>query len=292
MPYGIANQLGQPDESVAGRILDAAMEGGITCLDTASVYGSSEQILGTYFEQQARSAHIITKIHLTVDHETTITHVEEQIEASVQRSMERLQTSCIPAVLLHRPNVLGMFGDKVTELLRKQVKRGNIGTVGASLLSYEAQEFAANWQQLQDDFYEIIQLPINVMDRRMFANGAFDRLRNANKKLFARSIYLQGLFFLQPTELKGNLQVADRWLTLLRTCADQEGMTVPELAFSYIHHMPGIASIVFGAETPKQVEDNIALLATPAISERTLQVLETAFSEVPELVISPSMWAV
>nr|WP_276574789.1 aldo/keto reductase [Paenibacillus allorhizoplanae] len=292
MPYGIANQQGQPDQRVAGHILDAALEGGITCLDTASAYGSSEQVLGTYFKQQTRSAHIITKLHLTVDHDTTLANLEEQIEASISRSMERLQTSCIPAVLLHRPNVLGIFGEKVTELLRKQVKRGNIGTMGASLLSYETQEFAANWKELQDDFYEIVQLPINIMDRRMFANGTFDKLRNANKKLFARSIYLQGLFFLQPTELRGNLEAAKPWLTLLHAYAEQEGMSVPELAFSYIHHLPGISSIVFGAETPEQVKENIALLGTPAISDETLQELATAFAKVPEQVITPAMWEV
>ncbi|OCT12212.1 hypothetical protein A8709_30685 [Paenibacillus pectinilyticus] len=292
MSYGIANQQGQPNEEMAGRILNAAIDGGITCLDTASAYGNSEQVLGNYFRQQSRSATIISKLILHVDTTTTLTDLETQIEATISNSMERLQTDCVPAMLLHRPNVLGQFGGKITELLQKQVKRGHIGKVGASLLSFEARDFADNWQELQNDFYEIVQLPINVMDRRMFANGTFHQLQAAKKLLFARSIYLQGLFFLSPSQLSERLEQAAPWLTLLHTYAEQEGMSVPELAFSYIHHMPGIASIVFGAETPEQVEANIALLQTPAISEKTLDLLGKAFSKVPDQVITPSMWEV
>lgn len=293
MPYGIANQQGQPNEEMAGRILTAALDGGITCLDTASVYGNAEQVLGNYFKgQQSRLATIISKLFLNIQSHTTLSELEAQIEENVSSSMERLQTNCVPAMLLHRPNVLGHFGDKVTALLQKQVKRGNIGKIGASLLSFEAREFSENWQELQDDFYEIVQVPMNVMDRRMFVNGTFDLLRNSKKQLFVRSIYLQGLFFIKPTELKDHLKAAEPWLTLLHTFAEHEGMSVPELAFSYIHHMPGIASIVFGAETPEQVKENIALLQTPAISEKTLTGMAQVFSNVPDNVITPSMWEV
>ncbi|WP_164716731.1 hypothetical protein [Paenibacillus whitsoniae] len=65
---------------------------------------------------------------------------------------------------------------------------------------------------------------------------------------------------------------------------------MPELAFSYIDHMPGIASIVFGVESPERVQDNIALLRTPAIREQTLHEMAKAFADVSEFVITPSRW--
>jgi aryl-alcohol dehydrogenase-like predicted oxidoreductase len=292
MPYGIANQKGQPDEGMAGRILQTALDGGVSCLDTASAYGNAEEVLGRYFHEHEGkpNAQIITKLILTADRATTLLHLEEQIEASIRMSMERLQLTCIPAVLLHRPNVLGVFGDKVTELLLKQVKRGNVGAIGASLLSFDPDDFAANWGELQKDCYELVQVPMNVMDRRMFANGTFEQLRHSQKQLFVRSIYLQGLFFMDPAQLPERMKPAAPWLVRLHALADAEGMSVPELAFSYIHHMPGIASIVFGAETPEQVKENIALLRTPAIREQTLQELASAFADVPDFVISPAMW--
>lgn len=291
MPYGIANQQGQPDEAKAASILNAALAGGITCLDTASAYGSSEQVLGRYFRESGRPATVMTKLILTTENnKTTIADLERQIEYSIRTSLERLQMNCIPAILLHRPNVLGIFGDQVTKLLLKYVKQGYIGKIGASLLNFDSKDFESNWQELQKDCYEIVQLPMNVLDRRMFANGTFAQLQSSNKQLFVRSIYLQGLFFLKPNNLEDRLKPAAPWLSRLEAFAEQEGMSVPELAFSYIHHMPGIASIVFGAESPEQVQDNIALLRTPAIREKTLQEMALAFADVPEFVITPSRW--
>ncbi|MDD9267222.1 aldo/keto reductase [Paenibacillus sp. GCM10023248] len=124
----------------------------------------------------------------------------------------------------------------------------------------------------------------------MFANGTFARLKDSNKRLFVRSIYLQGLFFKNPARLEERLKPAAPWLARLQAYAEQEGMTVAELAFSYVHHMPGIASIVFGAESPEQVHENIALLRTKAIREQTLQEMALAFAEVPDYVITPSRW--
>lgn len=63
-----------------------------------------------------------------------------------------------------------------------------------------------------------------------------------------------------------------------------------EFAFSYIRHMPGIFSIVFGAETVDQVRENVAMLDVPPIREQTIEELERAFAEVPEFVVTPSLW--
>ena len=44
--YGISNKNGQVSIEEVGRILDYAKENGINTLDTASLYGTSEEVLG------------------------------------------------------------------------------------------------------------------------------------------------------------------------------------------------------------------------------------------------------
>jgi aryl-alcohol dehydrogenase-like predicted oxidoreductase len=68
-------------------------------------------------------------------------------------------------------------------------------------------------------------------------------------------------------------------------------MSIAEFAFSYIRHLPGISSIVFGAETVEQVEANIALLDVPPLREDTVKQVEQAFADVPEYVVTPSLWS-
>ncbi len=46
MPYGVANRTGQPDAARVREILTVAADGGVNCLDTAALYGSSEETLG------------------------------------------------------------------------------------------------------------------------------------------------------------------------------------------------------------------------------------------------------
>ncbi|WP_204787673.1 aldo/keto reductase [Paenibacillus oryzisoli] len=43
---------GQPDEAMAARMVIPALNGGITCLDTASVYGNAEQVLGRFLREK------------------------------------------------------------------------------------------------------------------------------------------------------------------------------------------------------------------------------------------------
>ena len=48
--YGMANTTGKPSEEKAREILNAAYESGVTVLDTAAAYGTSEEVVGNYLK--------------------------------------------------------------------------------------------------------------------------------------------------------------------------------------------------------------------------------------------------
>ena len=47
LEYGIANVSGKPSFDRVCDILRAAYEGGVTALDTAAAYGTSEEVVGS-----------------------------------------------------------------------------------------------------------------------------------------------------------------------------------------------------------------------------------------------------
>ncbi|MBR2884539.1 MAG: aldo/keto reductase, partial [Clostridia bacterium] len=49
--YGIANKSGQPDINKSTVMLSCALQNGITSLDTARGYGTSEDVLGKFFRE-------------------------------------------------------------------------------------------------------------------------------------------------------------------------------------------------------------------------------------------------
>ena len=51
MNYGIANTTGQPAEEESFAMLGAALKGGVSSIDTARVYGNSEDVIGHFFRQ-------------------------------------------------------------------------------------------------------------------------------------------------------------------------------------------------------------------------------------------------
>ena len=48
MDYGIANQLGRPDDAQCHRLLSGALERGVLCWDTAGSYGDAEGRIGEF----------------------------------------------------------------------------------------------------------------------------------------------------------------------------------------------------------------------------------------------------
>ena len=47
--YGIANDVGKPPEEQSYEMLKAALDNGVTSIDTAHAYGDSEDIIGRFF---------------------------------------------------------------------------------------------------------------------------------------------------------------------------------------------------------------------------------------------------
>jgi aryl-alcohol dehydrogenase-like predicted oxidoreductase len=133
---------------------------------------------------------------------------------------------------------------------------------------------------------------MNLLDQRLVNTGLLPRLKADNKIVFIRSLYLQGLFFMKPDDLKGNLTEAGTYLETLNDLAEQAGMSLTQLAFSYVRDTPGVTSIVFGAVNPAQVKQNVELLEGPSISNELRLEIERSFSDIPESIIVPGLWKV
>lgn len=127
-----------PDTGAAARLLDAARDHGITLLDTAPAYGSSEQRLGELL--RGRRAHWVLCTKTGECFDGTRSHFDfsaRHTTASVHRSLQRLGTDWLDIVLLHAPDddlpVLRHPG--ALEALRALQRQGLVRAVGISVKS-------------------------------------------------------------------------------------------------------------------------------------------------------------
>jgi aryl-alcohol dehydrogenase-like predicted oxidoreductase len=91
-----------PDDAAARELLDCAAGLGINLLDTAPAYGSSETRLGTLLRGRRHDWILCTKVGEEFEHGASwFDFSAGHVRASVERSLERLQSDYLDLVLIH-----------------------------------------------------------------------------------------------------------------------------------------------------------------------------------------------
>ncbi len=290
MNYGISNNGDKPDKDCSLGIISSALEAGINILDTARGYGESEGLIGDFLEsrEDRQPVNVVTKFRVSPENLADKEKVRAEIYDSVQSSLGFLKLKCIPVCLFHMNRRLPF--DDVLEIVPSVFNDlksdGLIDVAGVSVDHPDEAPFFLEYPVI-----EAMQVPLNVFDTRIIKNGSLDRMHKNDKIVFVRSIFLQGLFFMDPHNLKGNLADAAKYIEALQDIAGGVNMSIAQLAFSFIKSLQGISSIVFGAVSREQVKQNVSLLDTDVVSDEIKALIKSNFEEVPEHIITPGMWS-
>ncbi len=283
-PYGIANRIGQPDERTADAVLDLAWRLGVRYFDTAQAYGESEAIIGRFLqgnpEPVATDMRVITKLQPGAD----VTRAEE-VHALLEGSWERLGRQAVWGALLHRENLLDHWDSDLGETLREWRARGRIQHLGVSVHSVEGMARA-----IETPGIEIIQAPLSPFDRRMRSAGLLARAEAAGKKLFVRSVFLQGLIVLEPGEAASRLPLAAGAVMSLASFCARHRIDRRRFAIGYVRHLAPRALLVIGSETPVQIKDNCAMVTDSQGDRRLYEEWDEAWSSDDPVLVNPHLW--
>lgn len=191
LDYGITNGSGQVSEAGAAAILETAAECGIDTIDTARLYGDSEQVIGRIVVPQGMR--IVTKTAKLDCADPAL--AVEQLRIGYAQSLKALRRQNIYALLIHNPaDLLGQAGPELWSALQALKGEGCVQKVGVSV--YRADEIEPLCELYP---LEIVQLPFNALDRRLHDGGQLDQLASSGIEIHARSLFLQGLL-LAPAE--------------------------------------------------------------------------------------------
>ena len=201
--------------------------------------------------------------------------VERELTQSVEQSLTLLGIKKVNCLLLHNAADMTRYGEYVPRALERIVRRGYADAVGVSVYyPAEVEEL------LKHDLYRATQLPMSLFDQR--CARLLPRLREQGVAVFVRSVFLQGLFFLDPDAMEDPAlrRYAAPHVSVLRALAQEAGVSVAQLAVSFIRDMPGVTSLVLGADNPAQVRENVALLEGPELAEHVRFKAAEAFAGV------------
>lgn len=281
MPYGVANGSAWPDEAGSLEILDAAWSQGVTALDTAESYGDAEARIGRWFAEVGHKPLIVSKFPRLPAGGAA--DVAASLEASLARSHQALGGWGPHFYLAHHaPDI---FRPGAADTLRRLVDDGALRAFGVSVYSPQEAEAA-----LEVPGLSALQAPLSVFDWRLARSGLLDRCRDGGVAVFARSVYLQGLLFLDPSDLPDHLAPARRILSRMRVLAAETGRSLESLALVPVRDLPGVASIVFGAANAEQVAATVTALDALPLPAKALQEIVTLAADLPSHVIDPRQW--
>jgi aryl-alcohol dehydrogenase-like predicted oxidoreductase len=132
---GCNNFGGRLDAAATARVVHAALDAGITLLDTADIYGGtlSEAYMGPALKGRRDQAVLATKFGMKVDEQRQGAH-PDYVRAALDDSLRRLQTDRIDLYQLHQPDAAVPIADTLGAL-NDAVQAGKVREIGCSNFS-------------------------------------------------------------------------------------------------------------------------------------------------------------
>ena len=274
LPYGVANKTGQVEPGAITTVLKHARLAGIDTLDTAIVYGESEQRLG---EVGVDGWRIVSKLPECPD---ACTDVAAWVKGQVQGSLSRLKVRRLAGVLLHRPGqLLESKGEALWAALLNLKKDGILDKIGFSI--YEPGELDVLWPDFHPD---LVQAPYNVFDQRLATSGWLQRMNREGVEVHVRSVFLQGLLLMSEYDRPKKFA---RWSTLWAVWdawLHEQGLSALQGCLGFVMADPNISRVVVGVDSLHQLEE---ILSSTAVG--ITQLPKYPGSNDPDL-INPSRW--
>ncbi len=273
--YGVSNFSGQTNLSEASKIIKLAKEENIDLIDTAISYGVSEKTIGKIGILDFR---FVSKLPSVSNINGDLTIIVEEM---IKKSLQRLGIKSLYGLLIHKSqDLLGDSGSKLIHALNQIKAGGLIEKIGVSI--YDPSEIDKIINLFKID---IIQAPLNIIDRRLEKSGWLKKLHNKNIEIHTRSTFLQGLLLMQqdqiPMKFNRWTDLFDRWFLELK----KYNLNAAQVCLSYPMSLPEVDRIVIGVNNADQLKKLIKLSKSKILNHDLSFMISN-----DNLLINPSNW--
>ena len=297
-------EWGDQDEGLSINTIHAALDHGITSLDTAPMYGggASERILGKALKGRRDQVFIADKISPGV---STVADVQKACD----ESLSLLQTDVIDLMQVHWPDHEVPFEETIAGLQALK-EAGKIKHIG--VCNFSAKDLK-EWISLGGEAYSN-QLPYSLLTRSIEFE-IIPQCLESEIGVLAYSPIMQGLLtgkFKTAEEVPDGRARSRHFNTnralarhggpgceketfaaiaAVGRIADQLGTRMAEVAIAWVIQQPGLQSTIIGARNPDQVAQNVKALELQ-LSQASLAELAAATEPVKTFLgANPDLWA-
>ena len=249
--YGVLNEEGKVSAGNVRTLLKIAYENDIRVIDTAATYGDSETVLGQSIPQ-GFSFRIMTKLP-PMKKDSICEKDSALINENFYGSLKKLRMERISGLFLHCPNDLFLpGGDIIYTTLLSFKDRGLVEKIGVSV--YNGDEIDHLFHHYD---FDLIQLPLNVLDQRLVKSGHIARLKAKDVEIHARSVFLQGILLIPLDKINPFFNPILSVLTKYRDFLEEYRLSPVEGALSYLRTVEELDIVLVGVTNEKQLRENI-----------------------------------
>lgn len=298
--WAIGGSWGEVPEADARETLTAALDAGVTFIDTADVYGDgrSERIVRDVLgSRQGERPIVATKAGRRLDPHIAEAYTEEAIESFVDRSLGNLGVECIDLLQLHCPPTNVYYRPELFDGLNRLVEKGKIRHIGVSVEKVEEALKAIEYpnvksvqiiynifrQRPQELFFReakakqiavIVRVPLasGLLTGKMSKDTTFapddHRAFNRNGEAFDVGETFAGV----PYDVA--LEAVDQLRPLV-----PEGATMAQFALRWILMNDAVSVVIPGARAPSQAISNAGASDLAPYSPETMAAINRAYDD-------------
>jgi aryl-alcohol dehydrogenase-like predicted oxidoreductase len=284
--WEIGGTYGRIDEGEFRRAVARAIDGGITCFDTAEAYGMgvSEEALARALGLRRNDVVLATKFGVGYEEMPNRRDSSRvRVLTSIDKSLQRLRTDHVDIYLVHWPDPNTLL-DETMAALDDVVRQGKVRYVGVSNFRLPQIEEAMRTRRI-----DVVQYAWNMFDRRMqteifpycaaqeigvMAYGSlaygmlsgtfhpgmsFDENDWRSRGGMVGNLNLFRTLF-GPEHFPRNLAAVED----LKRLAAKHGKTLPQFALRWTLSNPVVGTALVGLRTPAEVSENLGALGWEA----------------------------
>jgi aryl-alcohol dehydrogenase-like predicted oxidoreductase len=286
--YGIAapGEFGRPGEREAIDLVRAAVDAGITLIDTAPAYGDSERIVGKAIGGDPRAI-VATKVNVPAAAGAGRTAIAAgRVASSLEASLRALCRDVLDIVQIHNATRETIEDRAIADALLDAKRRGLIRAIGASVYGEDAALAA-----IESGEYGVLQVALNALDQRM-RERVLPAAAAAGVAIVVRSAFLKGALTPKaqwlPEPLAPVRDAAARARDLL---AGGSWEALPDAAMRFCLSVPDVASVLTGARTRAELAAAIAAEAAgPLDPSRLAASAQLALDD--DALVNPARWPI
>ncbi|GGP14655.1 aldo/keto reductase [Nonomuraea glycinis] len=274
-PYALgalmfATHVGNPDPDDSARIIHRALDAGINLIDTADVYGDSEEVVGRALKGRRDHVVLATKVSRPMGDDPNQQGASRRyIVTAVENSLRRLRTDHIDLYQIQRPDPATDI-EETLSALSDLIHSGKVRAIGTSTMP-ASDIVEAQWVAERRGLarFHTEQPPYSLLDRGIerevlpvaqrhgmgtlvwgpLGQGLLTgRVRKGQQNELRRAGFFKHL------NDERRLDAVERFISL----AEEVGLPLTHLAMAFAIAHPGVTSAIVGPRTMSHLDDLLA----------------------------------